>query len=107
MAVSLRSGSVRHRPASPKAADRSGRPLPASDGICLLKRHLPSASSGSFRPDPGTPRSARHPSTHPAHLLSLYISGTPFRGCVYFDQGVRVFTSVYMSLAHMHGGGDL
>ncbi|KAL6006164.1 hypothetical protein ACLOJK_040210 [Asimina triloba] len=42
-----------------------------------------------------------------AHLLSLYIGDTPFRGCAYFGQGVRLFTSVYISLAHMHGGGDL
>ncbi|KAL5983486.1 hypothetical protein ACLOJK_017572 [Asimina triloba] len=38
----------------------SVHPLPASDRICLLKRRLPSASNSLFRPNPGTPRSARH-----------------------------------------------
>ncbi|KAL5993923.1 hypothetical protein ACLOJK_038280 [Asimina triloba] len=28
-------------------------------------------------------------------------------GCAYFGKGVRLFTSVYISLAHMYGGGDL
>ncbi|KAL5988368.1 hypothetical protein ACLOJK_036132 [Asimina triloba] len=125
--------------------------------VSSIRQRLPSASSGLFRPNPGTPRSARrirqsavglvphlsglhirqsvddissglHPtsvnqqwvSSHiillntfgvfwrfRAHLLSLYISDTPFGGCACFGQGMRLFTSVYISLAHMHGGGDL
>ncbi|KAL5995699.1 hypothetical protein ACLOJK_025767 [Asimina triloba] len=98
-----RSAAVTCRQPPPPSVAVRCRPQSSSGGAFLLREEGGAPYYGA----PAANQTRYTLSIIRAHLLSLYIGGTPFRRCAYFGQGVRLFTSVYISLAHMYGGDDL